>query len=203
MPGLGFALSHVKNELGAKHLSKMGANHMLIITHSQSKTTSILSRFPELLSHARIRSDQDRLYLLVLLRKEWRTCELLFWIGRWEFEMAKQGSRYGVDFVALRVSEEQKVAFQQWASDNEDDLPELLVNFVGDNYKVSLNLDARNDCYIASATGTDDNRINRAKCMTARSKNLMEALFLLLYKHYVMCEAGSWGDPVTSGTDWG
>jgi len=129
--------------------------------------------------------------------------EISGWLSVWEyFEMA-QRTRYGTTFVNLRLTTDQKPAFEHWAKENQADLFSYVVNMVADGYKISLNLDSNNDCVIVAVTGTDGNRVNRGRCMTSRSTDAIEALLMAVFKHIVLCDGGDWGEEEERSSDWG
>jgi hypothetical protein len=129
--------------------------------------------------------------------------EVSGWLKNWEYTEMAGRTRYGTEFVNLRLSLEQKPQFEVWAKENQDDLFNYLVNMVADGYKISINLDANNDCIIVAVTGTDNNRTNRGRCMTSRSHDAIEALLMAIFKHVVLCDGGDWGEGENKASDWG
>jgi len=115
----------------------------------------------------------------------------------------KRGTKYGVDFVPMRLSLDQKAGFEAWAKDNISDLGDYLTHLVSSSYKLSLNLDPNNDCYIVAITGTDENKLNRGLCITSRSDDLLEAIMMTVYKIVVIYDNGEWDRPDNMGQDWG
>jgi hypothetical protein len=129
--------------------------------------------------------------------------EVSGWLSLWEyFEMAAR-TKFGTTFVNLRLSTDQKPAFEKWAENNQADMFTYLVGMVEDGYKISINLDANNDCIIVAVTGTDGNRVNRGRCMTSRSRDAIEALLMAIFKHVVLCDGGDWGEGEDKTSDWG
>lgn len=108
-----------------------------------------------------------------------------------------------VEFVNIRVEKSHESDFLAWYEEMLPDIGDHLLILVSSNYKVSLNLDLTNDCYIVAVTGTSENRDNRGLCMTSRSNVLFEAIGLALYKHEVLCGGSSWGEPEERQTNWG
>jgi len=176
---------------------------MLLYIHSPQLTSALLRyhNYPRTLT-VQV-NKQNVVSFAGFLPSIQRTFELRDYIQDWRFTMARLGTRYGVNFVNIRIAPDNREKVLQWILDNEADLGEMLVNLIGDNYKLSLNEDTANDCFIVAITGSDENRVNRGLCMTTRSNDLMECLFMALYKHYVMCDGKSWGEPVDKSTDWG
>lgn len=105
-------------------------------------------------------------------------------------------------FVEVRISQNDKARFGQWAQENANDAVDLLSTLVNSGYKVSLSWSDYNDCYTASFTGTEENGPNYKLVMTSRSDDVWEALMIGLFKHYVMFGGDAW--PTDKQTvDWG
>lgn len=108
-----------------------------------------------------------------------------------------------VEFVNVRLTKDDKKKLAAFTEQIAPDLAEHLINFVGSGFKLSINLDSQNDCYIVAATGTQNARVNKGLCMTSRSEDLFEAIYMTLYKHEILCDNDSWGEPVGNGSNWG
>jgi hypothetical protein len=132
-----------------------------------------------------------------------RSAELFGWLKphkEW-YQMAR--IKYGVDFVNLKLTEDDRKAFADWAETNSGDTLTYLEQLIGSGYKLSLNEDEENHCFIAAVTGGQDNRDNRNKCLISRAPDLLEVLQMALYKHFVMCNAGDWGETEKQDMSWG
>jgi len=129
--------------------------------------------------------------------------EIVLWPSKWEYAEMKKRTRYGVEFVNLRVPAEDKAKVTQWMLDHETELGDMLDDMVSSGYKISLNLDSGNDCHLVAITGSDDAPNNRGLCMTSRASSPMEALYVGLYKHYVLCDSGDWPAPETGDRTFG
>jgi hypothetical protein len=125
------------------------------------------------------------------------------WLQSWEYFKMSARTRYGVEFVNIKVAPDQKSDFLKWAKTAQDDLGTFLINLVGAGYKLSANCDEQNDCFIVAVTGTQASRENRGLCVTSRSDDLIEAILLAMYKHFVICDSGSWGAPEERNDSWG
>jgi hypothetical protein len=64
-----------------------------------------------------------------------------------------------------------------------------MFELVPNGWKTSFSFDAENDCYIASCTQRDEDDINHNICVTSRSDNPFEALWLCYYKITVIADS--------------
>ena len=170
---------------------------------SQPQTPKIIIKTRELHKKAIVFISDDRSRFAIAHFNDSQVTEVWGYIGNWEHVKMAQKTRYGVEFVNVRLTEDDKPRFKSWAGENLDDLGTFLSELIGSDYKLSMNLDLRNDCYIVAVTGTTENRVNKSLCMTSRASDLVEAILIALYKHFVLCESGSWGEPTSGVTDWG
>jgi len=183
---------------------------MKFITYSPEKSLSIYQRNhgQRIISNIQFSSasfhNPNESFCCALLHGgEIRYTDFYGWFGSFErfYIMARYNS--AVEFVNIRLTADDKPRVAKFVSDVEPDFAEHLINFIGSGYKVSINLDEANDCYIVAATGTQNSRENKGKCMTTRSGDLFECLYMMLYKHEMICDNGSWGEPVNQTSDWG
>ena len=56
--------------------------------------------------------------------------EIVFYISKWEWFHMKQRTRYGVDFVNLRIPREDRDTVTQWSVDHETELSEMVEGLV-------------------------------------------------------------------------
>ena len=176
---------------------------MLHFPHSTCKTLRLLRIHPTLYRKPQCQQTPSRCDFLAYNNRTNRTFEIIVYITSWEVFHMTQKTRYGTEFVNVRLDANSRPIVEQWVVDNEPELGTMIEALVSDGYKLSLNLDTRHDCFICAFTGTDENRENRGLCMTSRASTAMEALWVGLYKHYVVCDGGSWGKPEQSAADWG
>lgn len=122
---------------------------------------------------------------------------------QWEYTLMAAKMNGSVEFVNVRLVKDDKKKLAAFTEQIAPDLADHLINFIGSGFKLSINLDAQNDCYIVAATGTQNARVNKGLCMTSRSEDLFEAIYMTLFKHEVLCDNDSWGEPVGNGSNWG
>lgn len=95
-------------------------------------------------------------------------------------------------FAQSHLDDSDLAAYEQWAVENEPDLPEHLNTLVGEYYSVKLSFDDYNDCYTASATCMIADSDNFGGIMTARSEAPYDALTMVLYKVLVLFSGQPW-----------
>ena len=132
-----------------------------------------------------------------------------FITGVMEARMAAKGkknpseqSSWNVKFVNMTLTKEQRIEFAAWYKEHVQDLETLWEDHVSMGYKMSFRWDNENDCYIASSTGTEDNKHNKNLCLTSRSDVLAEAVMLQIYKTNVLCKNGVW-EVEDNSRSWG
>lgn len=91
-----------------------------------------------------------------------------------------------IKFAAIRIGETEKDTFSEWFKDANNAQPEQLGELLVLGWKCSVSWDNSNDCFIASYTQRDENDRNYNVCVTSRSDDLTEALFLGVFKIAVM-----------------
>lgn len=88
-----------------------------------------------------------------------------------------------IEFVNYHISEAQKAEIDKLKAMLDKNSLNPLDLLVMGGYKVSINVDWDNECYIVSATGSD-RTVNEDKCCSSRSDDLDEALCIMLYKTF-------------------
>ena len=93
-------------------------------------------------------------------------------------------------FVECNLDKAAKEATKTYIADT-DRLWGVFEQFLLDGYAVKLSYDARSDAIGAYSTHSDPKHPSYPYCLTARAPDVMSAIGVLLYKHYVMLDA-SW-----------
>jgi len=88
-----------------------------------------------------------------------------------------------ITFVNITLSDAQLDAVGKQMATNRELAIDPLDQLVMGGYKVSINVDWENQCYIVSATG-GERTVNEDKCCSSRSDDLEEALNIMLYKAF-------------------
>lgn len=99
--------------------------------------------------------------------------------------------KYGVTFVNILLSDNDKAVLRTWQVD-ETELFAQLERWVEDGYKVSLSIDHHNTGGICSLTGkvgcTVDGNVNR--CLVSRGPDMRGAMLATMYKLEAYCPSG-------------
>lgn len=95
-------------------------------------------------------------------------------------------------YVNLRLVEEEREDFDNWAAEEAANLGGFLETALIDGLKLTVSYDAENSAYVATFTGAGCHGDKSRFCLTARSSVMTEAINLLCYKHYVLLD-GDWG----------
>lgn len=88
-------------------------------------------------------------------------------------------------FVDVKLSSEEREAFAQWG-EREGDLVGRLQGMADSGYRVGVSWSSEQQAYVVSLTCRDPEGVNNGLCMTSFAKTLITALWLALYKHYVV-----------------
>lgn len=108
-----------------------------------------------------------------------------------DIEMAKKSfNGFTTKFAAIRLSQDDKKAFQKWATANKDDGDVYYVQLIQTGWKGSQRFDPENDCFVWSLTQTNEKDVNYDICVTSRSNNMYEAMLLGIYKLVIMYPEG-------------
>lgn len=96
-----------------------------------------------------------------------------------------------IEFVNYHLAEAQKSEIDKMVARFKKENLDPLDMIVMGGYKVSVNVDYDNQCFIVSATG-GERTVNEDKCCSSRSDDLFEALCMMLYKCFQNGEAIVW-----------
>lgn len=104
-------------------------------------------------------------------------------------------------FVPLLLGSKDKDHFKTWWEESAADTFTFLDTLVNDGYKVTINWDERNGCYICSFTCLNSKLANYCLVLTSRSDTVFEAIGINLYKHLYMTANHEW--PTARDDNWG
>ena len=85
---------------------------------------------------------------------------------------------------------------------NETKFSDFLQDCLDNGYKVSVAPDLENSCYICTLIGTKNSTHNTGVGLTSRSDSVIEAMYLTMYKHFVVFSGETW-DTQTENKNWG
>lgn len=105
---------------------------------------------------------------------------------------------YGVDFVNIPLSTEDKVHLQEWSVPPEELWLEL-ERIAENGYKVSVSVDMANTGGIVAITGKSGcvPPTNESRCLVSRGPDVQGAMLASLYKLQAYCIDGHFPDSIT------
>lgn len=107
-----------------------------------------------------------------------------------------------VQFVNLKLDASQKKQFSQWVEQLGDKIDDECGIFISNGWKTSHTWDRDNACFIASSTNVEPDDINFQYCITSRSSEWLEAVYLNVFKFNVLANGDSLESLVASNS-WG
>lgn len=117
---------------------------------------------------------------------------------------AKSKADWSVEFVSLPLMSDQKDSFIAWSQEASADIEIFVSQLLGTGYKLSMTLDATNNCVIVTATCKEDRSPNSGYAMSSRSDTWLEALLMTVYKTIVLYPEKEGGWPKNTRNDsWG
>lgn len=117
--------------------------------------------------------------------------------------MARKASLPEINFVGLTLSKKDRKGFVSWVEKDTAGLMSHIVTMATDGYKISQSYDLDNGCFIVAVTGGKNAAHNVSCCFTSRAGELEEALWLAVYKHFVVAGGEQWADPEDDRMAWG
>lgn len=112
---------------------------------------------------------------------------------------------FGVEFINIRLSDDDKLTLSSWEEPGGDFLMEL-ERLVDNGYKVSFSYDMRNVAWLVSLTGSKACTVeeNQGKCMVSRGSSLPKAFNSMMFKLQKYCPDGLFpGSDVRNPSDFG
>jgi hypothetical protein len=110
----------------------------------------------------------------------------------------RQEESYGVEFVSIELSPEDKAHLREWVVPPEE-LWQELERLADNGYKVSLSVDMANTGGIVAVTGKRGcvPETNENRCLVSRGPTLEGAMLSTLYKLQAYCMDGHFPDAIT------
>lgn len=131
------------------------------------------------------------------------TLEVFVMPGKYS-KPSKPKNDWSVEFVALPLMADQKDSFIAWAEEASADVEVFVAQLLGTGYKLSMTLDATNNCVIVTATCKEERSPNSGYAMSSRSDTWLEALLMTVYKTIVLYPEKDGGWPKNTRNDsWG
>jgi hypothetical protein len=122
------------------------------------------------------------------------------------FKMARKKSNQqnfgGVKFAEVRLDKSDRKDFLAWVKEQQTHQVDALLELVTAQWKISFSFDSEHDTFICSMTQKDEDDVNYNICVTSRSSDAYEALFLNYYKLVVVSKGKSF-EGLERDSDWG
>lgn len=100
----------------------------------------------------------------------------------------------GVQFVRFELNAEDRKALPKYMEKSRDTLSDLMNQVLGTGHKISFSFSDHNDSYIVSVTGKPEGCDNANKCYTSHGKSWEVALWVSMYKFFVVWKGEVWED---------
>lgn len=107
------------------------------------------------------------------------------------------------EFVNINLTVADKKPLDNYIKECEGDYVKVIHQLLADGYKLSLNFHVDKGAYTVSITGSDDCKYNQDAILTSWSDDVLEAVFMNGYKHYVVCDGKDWAKNQTKENNWG
>jgi hypothetical protein len=95
-------------------------------------------------------------------------------------------------FVNVRLTDEEKDAFNLWLDGDGAKFWSYLVDTISNGFKFGVSWDTTNECFVATYTGQGLVSDDRRYCLTARGGTMEKATALLVFKDLVLLRS-DWG----------
>lgn len=106
----------------------------------------------------------------------------------------KGKAQFNTQFVRVSLTSEDKKAIPEYRKKAEKDVNDLINQVLGEGHKISFSFSEHNDSYICSVTGKPEDCVNSNKCYTSHGKDWGTALYVALYKYFVVFKGEPWED---------
>jgi len=106
-------------------------------------------------------------------------------------------------FYNKKLSAKEKQQFTAWTKENEADMPIYIQEVLHAGYKISVSQDTFNETMTASLTPSKDVKTNKDGSLVAKHSDYYIAILIVVFKHVVLAEGGSWESMEMDEEDWG
>lgn len=95
-------------------------------------------------------------------------------------------------FIQHSLRKEEKQAFDQWVVSAEE-IAGMVDRLLDSGYRITLAYDSYHKAFQCSLICQSANDVNAGWCLTARAPDGMSAMYLALFKHFVLL-GGDWSE---------
>lgn len=96
-------------------------------------------------------------------------------------------------FINIKLDEEQAATFVEWFKDHARNVDSLVDDILAQSAKITLAYDGEHEAYISTISGAIVSGSSERYVATSRAGTLIEALALLAWKHFYVCD-GDYGN---------
>lgn len=105
--------------------------------------------------------------------------------------------------ISVRIESSEKDKFLHWCEENPMSATDILEELGGRLYKLSASWVDSNQAWVVTVSGTKDSNKNKNQSMSSWSNDVMEALYMTIYKVLVICEDKDWESYESASGSWG
>jgi hypothetical protein len=107
---------------------------------------------------------------------------------------SKGQPQFNTTFVRCELTEKDRAALVKWSEKPPMSLDDMVIEILQRNHKISYSYSEHNDSFIVSVTGKPEDCDNAGKCFTSHAKNPVKALWVAVFKFFVIFNAEPWED---------
>lgn len=107
-----------------------------------------------------------------------------------------------ITFMRYELSSEDKKKFAEFQKKPPMSFDDMIVDLTQNGHKLTISFNETSDSFIVSVTGSRDECVNQGKCYTSHAKDYILAMWVALFKNFVVWKNGVWED-VEDGEDFG
>lgn len=107
-----------------------------------------------------------------------------------------------ITFVRCELDADERKKLVTWSAKPPLDLDSMLIQVLQEGHKVSYSFNPTNDSFICSVTGKPEDCINANSCYTSHAKDPVKALWVALFKYFVVWDGKVW-ESVEDAEDFG
>jgi hypothetical protein len=115
---------------------------------------------------------------------------------------SSKNNQWTTEFVQYSLSSDDKKDFIAWQKKHSEELDDMVIGLLQTGHKIGYSFSDTSDSFIVSVTGRPEGCNNAGKCFTSHAKDYGTALWVALYKHYVIWGNGVW-EAIADEVDFG
>lgn len=112
-------------------------------------------------------------------------------------------ARLSWTMIHIRLDKKHLPKIQEFLKSHDNDPENVLQEIMSLGYKVSMSFIDDRASFVVTMSGTDRTKHNDKMSVSSWSDDFWEAVTMMGYKHFVICDGKSWEDHDTSSENWG